>query len=173
MPGEADNLLKEWRTQGKKSKVWILKLFSTLLTWVFRAFNYLSRHGDTTLIVCIKYLNGSLDLNVFQGENLYPGIWTNFMHLCWKMQKTYKFWNYILTLLVRIIMFDVPRIDLLNSTTGKFGRLEAVFILSRRIKRKILSPSVSLSRSTGVHLFHFIMLNSPHFSIFLRRLLQS
>lgn len=48
-------------------------------------------------------------------------------------------------------MFDVPRSDLLNSTTGKFGRLEAVFILSRRIKRKILSLSVSLSRSTGVH----------------------
>ena len=149
------------------------KTFFHFINLGFRAFNYLSRHGDTTLIVCIKYLNGSLDLNVFQGENLYPGIWTNFMHLCWKMQKTYKFWNYILTLLVRIIMFDVPRSDLLNSTTGKFGRLEAVFILSRRIKRKILSLSVSLSRSTGVHLFHFIMLNSPHFSIFLRRLLQS
>lgn len=59
-------------------------------------------------------------------------------------------------------MFDVPRSDLLNSTTGKFGRLEAVSILSRRIKRKILSLSVSLSRSTGVHyLFHSIMLNSP------------
>jgi len=92
-------------------------------------------------------------LNVFQGENLHPGIWTNFMHLCWKMQKTYKFWNYILTLLVRIIMFDVPRSDLLNSTTGKFGRL----LLSRRIKGNILSLSVSLSKihwSTFVSVYY-------------------
>ena len=52
--GEADNILKEWSTQGRKSKVRRVLTFCHLIR-IFRSLNRLSRHWEGW--GCIKYLN--------------------------------------------------------------------------------------------------------------------
>jgi len=50
--GEADNILKEWNTQGRKSKVWRVTTFCHFIS-IFGSLNYLSRHWEVEVVLNI------------------------------------------------------------------------------------------------------------------------
>lgn len=50
--GEADNILKEWNTQGRKSKVWRVITFCHFIS-IFGSLNYLSRHWEVEVVLNI------------------------------------------------------------------------------------------------------------------------